>query len=323
MINSAIFMFNRFKFKIMDALTDILNSMRMRGGVFFRCEFSAPWGMDIGQTPVAEFHVIVRGHCWLKMAGEAEPIHLQGGDLLVFPHGHAHELLDSPSTISSTAQEIVGSKKIEHYGPVIFGKGGTPATVLCGYFQFDDHTQHPLLDALPAYIHIHGTDVTEFSWLQSTINFIGYETRSERPGNEAVVNRLVEVLFIQIIRAYTAQSATQTGILGAIADSKIGLAINAMHQHSEQTWTVAKLAKVAGMSRSAFAMRFHELAGQTPIQYLTFWRMSKAKEMLCSYATNMAVIAELTGYKSEAAFSKAFKKSSGYSPGAFRRRKLL
>ncbi|HEY3326659.1 MAG TPA: AraC family transcriptional regulator [Novimethylophilus sp.] len=307
----------------MDALTDILASMRLRGEVYFRCELSAPWGMDIDRTPVAEFHVVARGSCWLKMADMEKSICLEAGDVVVFPHGHAHVLLDAPDSVALPAEAIIGSRKIDRYGPVVYGSGGTTANILCGYFEFDRNVRYPLIDALPPLIHIQGADATEMSWLQTTINFICYETRAMRPGTEAVVNRLVEVLFAQIMRAYIAQTATPPGILGAIADAKVGLALNAMHLRPEYAWSLEELAQHAGMSRTAFTQRFHTLAGRTPMHYLTEWRMQKAKEMLISTSMTMPTIAERVGYQSEASFGKAFKKYIGVSPGACRREAAL
>jgi len=304
----------------MDALTDILKSLRLSGGVYFRCELTAPWGMDIGQTSVAEFHVVARGRCWLKVVSEEPPICLEAGDVVVFPHGHAHVLLDAPESLALPAEVLIGSQKIEHYGPVVYGGGGVPANILCGYFEFDRKIHSPLLDALPPFIHIKGADATELSWLQTTINFICHETRASGHGTEAVVNRLVEVLFIQIMRAYITQSTMPLGVLGAIADAKVGLALNAMHQKPEYNWTLDELAQRAGMSRTAFAQRFHALARQTPMYYLTMWRMQKAKNMLLSSNMTMLAIAERAGYQSEASFSKAFKKCMGISPGACRRK---
>jgi AraC-like DNA-binding protein len=304
----------------MDALTDMLGSLRLSGGVYFRCVLSAPWGMDIGQTPVAEFHVIVSGSCWLKVAGEDKPICLEAGDVVVFPHGHAHVLLDAPESLALPAETIIGSQNIEHYGPVVYGNGGMTANILCGYFEFDRKINSPLLDALPSVIHIKGADAAELSWLQATINFICHETRASGHGTEAVVNRLVEVLFIQIMRAYITQSKMPLGILSAIADPKTGLALNAMHQKPEYNWTLDELAQQAGMSRTAFSQRFHALAGQPPMHYLTMWRMQKAKELLESGNVTMLAIAEQAGYQSEASFSKAFKKCMGMSPGACRRK---
>lgn len=319
MTNSALFLSISIWTDYMDALTDILGSLNLHGGVYFRCEFTAPWGMDIGQTPVAEFHVVTRGTCWIKMEG-VSPICLQAGDVVVFPHGHAHLLLDAPSTDALAPEVVVGDQNIEHYGPVIFGGGGIPANILCGYFEFDRNVRSPLLEALPPFIHIKDTDATELSWLQITINFIGYETRNVRPGTTIVVDRLVEVLFAQIMRAYIAQSTTPPGILGAIADPKVGLAMNAMHRQPEHVWSLDEIARQAGMSRSAFAQRFLALVGQTPMAYLTMWRMQKAQEMLTSSNMSMLAIAEKVGYRSEASFSKAFKKCVGISPGACRRK---
>lgn len=303
----------------MDALADILSSLRLGGGIYFRCEFSAPWGMNIGETQVAEFHVITRGSCWVKVSGADAPVCLNAGDLVMFPHGHAHLLLDAPETPAMPPAELIGERAIENYGPVVYGSGGNPANILCGYFEFDRKARSPLMEALPPFIHLKGTDATEFSWLQTTINFISSEIRSVRPGTAAVVNRLVEVLFIQIMRAYVAQTETPPGILGAIADPKLGRAMNAMHQRPDHPWSLDALAQQAGMSRTAFAQRFNALARLTPMHYLTMWRMQKAKEMLVSSNMSMLAIAEKVGYQSEASFGKAFKKCMDISPGACRR----
>ena len=180
----------------MDVLSDILRSVHLGGGVYFRCEFSAPWGMDIKPTQVAEFHIIVRGNCWLRMPGRSAPVPLQGGDLVAFPHGDAHSLVDAPESVALPAEEIVQGQNLDDYGPVTYGGSGLPATVLCGYFQFDRDHPHPLVAALPSLIHIRGTDSHDFAWLQTAINFMIHETRTAKPGSEAVVNRLAEVLFV-------------------------------------------------------------------------------------------------------------------------------
>jgi AraC-like DNA-binding protein len=308
-----------------DALTDILRSVSLCGGVYFRCDLSAPWGMQIDQKPVAEFHVVVRGTCWLEVlgeSGETKAFQLQAGDLIVFPHGQAHAMMDTPGSPLLPAGDMFDKEKIEHYGPLTYGTGSAHVCLLCGYFQFDQSMRHPLLEALPPFIHIHGTDELELSWLQTTINFIGFETKTMRPGTEAVIDRLVEVLFIQIMRAYLAQSASPQGILGAIADPRIGLALNAMHQQPGQDWSLDSLASTAGMSRSAFAQRFLALSGQTPMKYLTLWRMQQARRLLESSQLSMVVIAEKAGYQSEVSFSKAFKKCLGISPGACRRKAI-
>ncbi len=302
----------------MDVLSDILKSIHLGGGVYFRCEFSAPWGMEMKPTPVAEFHVVIRGNCWLRMPGR-DPIALRGGDLVAFPHGDAHTLTDAPNGTALPAEEIVRGQNLEHYGPLTYGGGGLPTGVLCGYFQFDRDDLHPVVAALPSLIHIRGSDGHDFAWLQTALNFMIHETRAARPGAEAIVNRLTEVLFIQMVRAYLEQSEAPLGMLAAVADRQIGMALELMHKAPEERWTLAMLARSAGVSRSVLAARFHRLVGQTPMQYLTVWRMRKARMLLAETRLGTAEIADRVGYESEAAFSKTFKKVVGKGPGAFRR----
>lgn len=303
----------------MDVLDDILRSIKLGGGVYFRCEFSAPWGMEIQPTPVAEFHIVIRGTCWLRMAGMAEPVPLHGGDLVVFPHGDAHALLDSPDGVTRPAEEIIEGQNLDDYGPVTYGGAGLPASVLCGYFEFDRGNPHPLVQALPPLILIRGADGLDFAWLQTAINFMIHETKNARPGSQAVVSRLAEVLFVQMMRAHITQSGESSGILAAISDKQIGAALQLMHGAPEKNWDLIELSRNVGMSRSGFAARFHQLVNQTPMQYLMFWRMQKARDLLKNSRLGTAEIAERVGYQSEASFGKVFKKVVGVGPGAFRR----
>ena len=275
--------------------------------------------MDIQATPVAEFHIVVRGSCWLRMPGLRAPIPLHGGDLVAFPRGDPHALLDSPASAARPAEEIIRGQSLAHYGPVTYGGDGLPATVLCGYFEIDREHPHPLVSALPSLIHIRGTDSEDFAWLKTTIQFMIQETRTARPGADAVVNRLAEVLFVQMVRAYIVQTGTPPGMLAAIADKPIGSALQLMHQSPQEPWSLESLSRRVGMSRSAFAARFNQLVGQTPMHYLTFWRMQKARELLRESPLSTAAIAGQVGYQSEAAFSKVFKKTVGAGPGRYRR----
>lgn len=304
----------------MDVLSDILSSIHLGGGVRFRCELSAPWGMAMPPSPAAEFHVIVRGSCWLRLPGEKEPIALQGGDMVAFLHGAPHRIADAPEGDARPIGEILKGQSLEHYGPVTHGGGGLPASVLCGYFEFDRDSLHPLVSALPPFVLLRGTDTSEFAWLQTALNFMIHETQAARPGAEAVVNRLAGVLFVQMVRAYVQQAKSPPAMLAAIADKPVGAALALMHKAPGQPWTLETLARRAGISRSLLAARFHALVGQTPMQYLTLWRMQLARRLLAKTALSTAAIAERAGYQSEAAFSKAFKKAVGMGPGAYRRK---
>lgn len=303
----------------MDPLSDILGAVRLGGGVHFRCEFAAPWGMSMTATSDMPFHVVVRGNFWLRLADRDEPLALRAGDLVVLPHGGAHALLDSPDGAARPVEEVIAGQSLDHYGPVTNDGQGEPASILCGYFRCSRDSRHPVLAALPDVIHIRHSGRHDLAWLQTSLDFMIHETRTARPGAEAVVDRLVGVLFIQMVRAYVEQAEAPPGMLAAFADPQIGAALELMHRSPKDDWTLERLARRVGVSRSAFAERFVQLVGQTPMQYLTFWRMQLARKLLAESRLSTAAIAERVGYRSEASFGKAFKKAAGTGPGAYRR----
>lgn len=300
-----------------DALSDILQSVHLSGGVYFRCEFTAPWGMEVPANPDAEFHVVIRGQCWLARPGEREPIPLQAGDVVVFLDSSRHRLLDTPRGKALSPEKIIGNQSLANFGPVAYGGGGAPVTILCGYFRFNRDSAHPLIAALPDFMHVPGA---QFGDADAIISLMQRETKHAAPGTEAVVDRLSEVLFIQILRAHIQKSENANGILAALRDRKVCAALGCMHQYPEKPWTLESLATELGMSRSAFTARFSALVRQTPMQYLTAWRIEQARRMLCETRLSTAAIAEKVGYGSEAAFGKAFKRRVGVGPGIYRRR---
>lgn len=300
-------------------LSDIVGAVRVGGGVHIRCEFAAPWGMSMPATSDMPFHVVVRGNFWLRLADRDEPLALRAGDLVVLPQGRAHALLDSPDGTARPVEEVVAGQSLDHYGPVTNDGQGEPASILCGCFRYSRDSRHPVLVALPEVIHIRHTGRHDVAWLQTSLEFMIHETRTARPGAEAVVDRLVGVLFIQMVRAYVEQAEATPGMLAAFANRQIGAALELMHRNPEDGWTLDRLAPRIGVSRSAFAQRFVQLVGQTPMQYLTFWRMQLARKLLAESRLSTAAIAERVGYRSEGSFSKTFKRAAGIGPGAYRR----
>lgn len=256
----------------------------------------------------------------LRVAGLKHPVALGSGDLVVLPRGDAHSLIDSPGSTARPAERIVRGQNLDNYGPVTYGGAGLPAEVLCGYFEFDQSRPHPIVAGLPALVHIRNTDRDDIGWLQAALNFMIHETKAAKPGAELVVSRLAEVLFVQVIRAYLQQAEAPPGIWAAIADKRIGAALQLMHQAPQKGWTLETLARQVGLSRSAFAAQFSELVGNTPLRYLTALRMQRAQELLKDPGLSTAAVAAEVGYQSEAAFGKAFKKYVGKGPGSYRRR---
>src|SRR5207253_4752553 len=202
------------------------------------------------------------------------------------------------------------------------GGGGAETALICGSFRFEGSRTHPLLSVLPPLIHIQGdggasSRTTE--WLSTTLRFLAAEARHPRPGAETLISRLTDVVFVQALRAWIeSQPEGVGGWLGALRDRQIAAALGQIHRQPERDWSVARLASTVGMSRSSFAARFTALVGEAPLAYLTRWRMHLAGELLRGRDLSVSEIAGRVGYESEAAFSKAFKREAGISPGAYR-----
>jgi AraC-like DNA-binding protein len=312
----------------MDVLTDVLNTVRVSAACYGRVEAAAPWGIQVGLGEDPKFHVILQGRCWLEVEGQGEAVELEAGDLFALPHGHAHALRDAPGTQAINLEELFERNAPDAItdeqrcagGVLRVGGSGESTLLVSGRVRFDDPRNNPVLRVLPPLVLIRGKDGRAVHWLESTLRFIACEASSNRPGAETVINRLADVLFIQIVRGYLASTPEDTrGWLRALSDAQIGASLGLIHQRPESNWTVASLANKVGMSRSTFAGRFAELVGEPPLHYLTRWRMQKAAALLRDGQATLADIADRVGYESEAAFSKAFKRWVGTAPGAYRR----
>lgn len=268
--------------------------------------------MDAG--PVAQFHLVVRGRCWLKVGDAARQ--LASGDIVVFPFGAAHALLDDPATTPIPGLRVLQAHR---EGQPIFDGQPEGARILCGHFELDRDLRHPLLRELPPLIHIKGMSAEQPSWLEAAVAMLVRESASDQPGAATVVDRLAEVLFVQVLRAYLLSNAPSQGFLAALKDRRLSSALEIIHDKTHTDLSLGSIARAAGMSRSNLALRFKEMMGVTPMDYVTGWRMQRASEMLRSSRDSMADVAERVGYRSEAAFSRAFKRVFDQTPGAFRR----
>jgi AraC-like DNA-binding protein len=302
----------------MDVLTDVLETVRVSSVCYGRVELGAPWGVRVGKRDAAAFHVLLRGNCWLEVEGFGEPVPLSSGDLFSLPHGHAHVLRDSLDTEPRPLEELIS--ELPAGQPLKVGGTGSPATLVCGAFNFEDRRNNPLLGVLPPLVLIRGEDGRAVRWLELTLQFMACEAASDRPGATTDVSRRADILFIQIVRGYLAGTPEERrGWLRALGEPQIGAALGLIHENPEQAWTVGNLASKVGMSRSTFAGRFAELVGEPPLHYITRWRMQKAASLLREGTSTLADVADRVGYESEAAFSKAFKRWVGVAPGAYRR----
>ena len=303
-----------------DPLAEALHFLRMNGAFYCRSELTAPWGMTMMPMPgYIWFHVVTTGRVWLE-AGDDEGRLLQPGDLGMVPHGEGHVLRSEPGVPAPGVLELEREEISERYEILRHGGGGAPTTLICGAVRFDHPAARNLVEILPPIMHLEPASAPQLDWMQSTLRLMAVEAHELRPGSEAVITRLGDILVIQAIRSWLeTDPAAKTGWLGALQDEQIGRAIALIHRDPARNWTVASLADELAMSRSAFAARFTELVGEPAMQYVTRWRMQVAVSALRNDGATVGELASRLGYRSEAAFARAFKRVIGLPPGAVKR----
>lgn len=316
---------------IVDPLSELLSLMHMQSPRLGMFKFAAPWGIAHPQLPGMICHFIAEGECLYLPSGQAKPVKLQAGDFIAFPYGTPH-VLSSHAGISGTpVAEILEKLGLQVWvpeqnclRPVCWegSKGGQSVVVFDLLCTVHNPKDNPLLRALPPFIHLKAEELQP-SWLNFLTQTLMHNDTYELPGYAAMVSRIIELMFILAVRTYLARmhdaSEMGSGWLRGLLHPKIGRALQAMHRAPERDWTVAQLAAEAGMSRTPFAEVFHDCLGQTPIQYLTEWRMFAATRDLAG-GVPANVIASQLGYASSASFARTFKRLQGMTPGDYRRR---
>jgi len=310
-----------------DPLGETLYSLRLNGLVYAKSELVAPWGIDMPPMPgKMMFHIVTEGGCWLRFA-DNESLYLEPGALALIPRGEGHSIahaetqactpfFDIPVTMLSDRFEALrfGGETAEQRGYERECEWAPDTRLTCGVLGFDHIAGQKLVSQLPQVIHISGND-TMPGQLQAMIALMEQEATTLALGGETVMAHLADIIVIQAIRYWIdhAQEASN-GWLGALQDAKLGKALRAIHAHPETHWTVERLAEAAGMSRSGFAARFSEVIGTSVKHYLTEWRMHLARMKILQTQTTLTELAEELGYKSEAAFSRAYKRVFGVPP---------
>jgi AraC family transcriptional regulator, alkane utilization regulator len=299
-----------------DGLSQVLLRLNVTSTVYCLSEMSSPWGFRVAARPSPAFHLLTSGTALLEVDGESEAVRLQAGDLVVLPRGNGHQLRDSRESRVLWLDNILAETPPVN-GRLAHGGGGERAEVICGGFAIDQLTARPLLEALPLVVHLRGHEGRAPEWLAGLIRMISLEMASSGPGAEAVVSRLTDALLAQALRSYLVEAAHANG--GAVSDPQVARALKLIRERPDERWSVPKLAAAVGLSRSAFSRRFRAATGETPIQSLTHYRMSRAAVYLRTTNAGVREIARRTGYDSEVSVSKAFRRQYGTSPGAYRR----
>ncbi len=305
----------------MDTLSLILDDMHFDGVVFASSVNAPPWAWHLATPGLACAHVITQGHAWLMREG-ADPLLLETGDLVVLPGGLAHHIQDRPQT-PAMAQDLLPLMAEDVMGARVEGTN-TPHSchLISTHARFDVDMAAPLVRALPAVLHVRGLGEAPPPWLAVGLQFLALEVMHRRPAQQAILNRMGDILFMQCIRDHVETVPEGSGNwLAALKDRALSTALALIHRDPQHNWTVPDLAREACLSRSAFADRFTQTLGEPPLTYLTRHRMRLAARQLASSALSVGKVADAVGYASEAAFSQAFKREYGVSPSVWRQQR--
>jgi AraC family transcriptional regulator, activator of mtrCDE len=306
--------------RMIDILSDIFETIRLRGTLYFRTDYSPPWAITVpAYAQAARFHLVIQGRCHVRLASGRDA-DLGPGDVVLIPRGQGHVLADSAGRTPAPLEQIIQESGFDGKGAFVIGKGDPQAAtrMVCGHLGFSQGADHPLLGALPEALVMTQTDRDRHPLLDESLRLVARRALTDEPGTAASISRLSEVFFIEAVRASIEHHPALARVMNAMTDSQIGRALELVHEAPGDSWSVDRLAKAIGMSRSRFAERFTELVGVTPMAYVTEWRLQKALARLGRKEVSIKEIAAQAGYQSSAAFTRAFAQRFGVSPTEYR-----
>ncbi len=314
----------------MDVLAEVLGTIKLDAAVFFYGEFSAPWSIEspeVGEisryltrkkSHVMIFHTIVEGKAVFR-ADSGQTEEAPAGSIILFPHGNAHFFGNGPSSRPSSAAQMLKNHVEGRVSVARVGGGGDVTKMICGFLTCDSRLSQPMLSSLPHLLVVPIRPGTAGDWIHHSLHFL-VETEDAGEGHELVVAKLSEVLILETLRQYFDElPADHHSWIAGIRDPFVGRALAEIHKNPEHPWTLADLGREIGLSRTRLAERFTQFVGQSPMAYLTEWRLCLGSQLLRSTDVTVAEIATRVGYGSEASFSRAFKKEFGTPPAQFRR----
>lgn len=316
----------------MDALSEVLKTIRLDGAVYINAEFTAPWcaaasyglprstAQTAGADHIVFFHCLTEGHCSARLVDGGDTLELRSGDLIMFPHDHRHllgsDLRLPPVDANSVTPKVPPGELIQ----LKHGGGGDSTRFVCGYLACNRRVSKALLASLPEMLHVPLREDPASAWLFDLLLLGVNESSAQRPGAQSILAKLSELLFAEALRRYADRLPEQQGWLAGLQDPIVGRALALLHRQPAYAWTVETLASRVASSRSALAERFARLTGESPMQYLAGYRLALAAQALRSGREPVANIAANVGYGSEAAFTRAFKREFELPPAAWRKR---
>lgn len=298
-----------------DALTDVLDLLRVRGAVMAHLHANAPWGLRLAQATGATFHAVTAGVCWVRVPGRA-PRELQSGDTVLLPTGAGHVIASHATGAARPWDRVAKAQARSSTGEILLPGSGRSTQVICAAYEYDRDVVHPMLALLPPVLFVSGA---ESGNARTTLQLLHHELTTPSAGSATIIDRLIDVLFVHVIRAWVARQHDRgRSWLLALRNPSVARALAVMHAHPGVDWTIDRLAHESNLSRATLTRHFTAMVGEPPLAYLTRWRMELAARQLRETNDAVGAIAHRVGYTSEFAFSRAFSRLRGRPPGRYR-----
>lgn len=317
----------------MDALSDVLRTMRLKGGVYLHGEYFEPWCLSVQADPrscapylgetahIIPYHYVLEGRACLKL-GDGQQFELGPGESVMFPRNDPHLMGSDVALPAVPGDEVIQASPDGGLLSIRLGEGGARTRIVCGFLGAEDISGNPVLGALPAALRLGARPGSAGDWVRTSFSHAAGQIAAGRTGSEALMSKLSELLFVEAVQRHAEEAGPQqTGWLAAFRDRHLSRALALLHSRLAEPWTVESLGREVGLSRSALAARFVEVLGVPPMQYLASWRIHSAAHELLHTGKPIARVAQEAGYESEASFTRAFKRVMGAPPAAWRRRR--
>ncbi len=303
-----------------NVLEDVFETLRFKGNIFFNSELASPWGISMNSINSPRFHIALKGDFHIGVGDRgvgdlddrvviAKPM-----DIVVIPHGDMHWIADQTDR-ELTPAELAGEAC--SLGSPLFQQGKITNKLICGIVNYDQNIYYPLLKSLPQVIHFSKFDSSDPIWM--TVQIIEAEMKVVHPNKNSMIDRLTEVLFLQLLNKYVSEHREESGFFAALRNNRVHQVLELFHREPEFPWTLEVLGKKVGMSRATLVRQFKDTVGVPPMTYISNWRMLKAYHFLKYSSISLDEIADLVGFSSARTFSKAFQRHYNYTPSELRR----
>ena len=296
-----------------DVLGDILETLRFRGSIFFRSDLSAPWGMSLDQEDFPRFHISLSGECYVG-ASEKDAVKVSQSEIIMLPGGDSHWIADQPGRMLVSS---VRAGEACELGDPLFQQGEITNRLICGLVQFESTSSHPFLDSLPGMLHFPELQANDPIWM--TVTLIDGEMQRLQGKGGPIIDRLTEVLFLQLLNCHIAQSEKAVGFLAALKNHRILQALTLIHAEPEYDWSLESLGERVGMSRATLVRHFQSAVGVAPMKYITNWRIIKAFNLIKYTSISLERVAETVGFASARTLSRAFHRYYDFTPKEVRK----